>query len=50
MLLIWRLGGSLREQLAGLLHDVSHAAFSHLIDHVLDVAEEDYHECAMKRC
>lgn len=31
MLLIRRLGGSLREQLAGLLHDVSHTAFSHLI-------------------
>jgi len=44
MLLIWRLGGSLREQLAGLLHDVSHTAFSHLIDYVLDLAGEDYHE------
>ena len=44
MLLIRHLGGSLREQLAGLLHDVSHTAFSHLIDYVLEVAEEDYHE------
>ncbi|MDF7814956.1 HD domain-containing protein [Hymenobacter sp. YC55] len=44
MLLIQRLGGSLREQLAGLLHDVSHTAFSHLIDYVLEAAEEDYHE------
>jgi HD superfamily phosphohydrolase len=34
----------LREQLAGLLHDVSHTAFSHLVDYVLDVAAEDYHE------
>ena len=32
------------EQLAGLLHDVSHTAFSHLIDYVLDIANEDYHE------
>ncbi|OUJ70377.1 HD domain-containing protein [Hymenobacter crusticola] len=44
MLLIRHLGGSLREQLAGLLHDVSHTAFSHLIDYVLDMAGEDYHE------
>lgn len=29
MLLIRRLGGSLEEQAAGLLHDVSHTAFSH---------------------
>jgi HD superfamily phosphohydrolase len=44
MLRIRRLGGSLWEQLAGLLHDVLHTAFSHLIDYVLEVAEEDYHE------
>ena len=44
MLLIRKLGGSLEEQIAGLLHDVSHTAFSHVIDHVLQHAEEDYHE------
>jgi HD superfamily phosphohydrolase len=44
MLLVQRLGGSLREQLAGLLHDVSHTAFSHLIDYVLQLPGEDYHE------
>jgi HD superfamily phosphohydrolase len=44
LVLIRRLGGSLREQLAGLLHDVSHTAFSHLVDYVLEVAGEDYHE------
>jgi HD superfamily phosphohydrolase len=27
-----------------LLHDVSHTAFSHLIDYVLDLLGEDYHE------
>ncbi|QST01100.1 HD domain-containing protein [Pontibacillus sp. ALD_SL1] len=44
MLLIRRLGGSLEEQIAGLLHDVSHTAFSHVIDFVIDNKEEDYHE------
>jgi HD superfamily phosphohydrolase len=44
MLLIRRLGGCLREQAAGLLHDVSHTAFSHLVDRVLDHEEEDVHD------
>lgn len=44
MLLIKKLGGSIEEQIAGLIHDISHTAFSHLIDYVLDIEEEDYHE------
>lgn len=44
MLLINLLGGSLEEQIAGLLHDISHTAFSHVIDYVLDNKDEDYHE------
>lgn len=44
MLLIKKLGGSIEEQIAGLLHDVSHTAFSHVIDFVFDNNEEDYHE------
>ncbi|RRN74365.1 HD domain-containing protein [Peribacillus simplex] len=44
MLLIKAFGGSLEEQIAGLLHDVSHTAFSHVIDFVLDCKDEDYHE------
>ncbi|WP_144549128.1 HD domain-containing protein [Peribacillus simplex] len=44
MLLIKALGGSLEEQIAGLLHDVSHTAFSHVIDLVLDCKDEDYQE------
>ncbi|WP_297629975.1 HD domain-containing protein [uncultured Clostridium sp.] len=44
MLLIRKLGGSIEEQIAGLLHDVSHTAFSHMIDYVLENKEEDYHE------
>lgn len=44
MLLIRLLGGSVQEQVAGLLHDVSHTAFSHVIDFALDYENQDYHE------
>jgi len=44
MILIQKLGGSIQEQIAGLIHDISHTAFSHLIDYVLEIEEEDYHE------
>lgn len=44
MLLIRRLGGSLEEQIAGLLHDVSHTAFSHVVDIVVASPEEDFHD------
>ncbi|PRD45014.1 HD domain-containing protein [Sphingobacterium haloxyli] len=44
MLIIKKLGGSIEEQIAGLIHDISHTAFSHLIDYVFEVEEEDYHE------
>lgn len=36
MLLVRRLGASVPEQIGALLHDVSHTAFSHVIDYVLD--------------
>lgn len=44
MLLLRRLGASEFEQVAGLVHDVSHTAFSHVVDYVLGNAAEDYHE------
>lgn len=45
MLLVRRLGASLGEQIAALLHDVSHTAFSHVIDYVFDGHEtQAYHE------
>lgn len=44
MLLIRLLDGSIEEQIAGLLHDVSHTAFSHVADYVFEHESEDYHE------
>ncbi|HDR3657976.1 TPA: HD domain-containing protein [Bacillus cereus] len=44
MLLVKKLGGSVKEQIASLLHDVSHTAFSHVIDYVFDNEDESYHE------
>ncbi|MGG0206482.1 HD domain-containing protein [Bacillus mycoides] len=44
MLLIKKLGGSVEEQIAALLHDVSHTVFSHVIDYVFDNENESYHE------
>lgn len=45
MLLVRRLGGTVKEQVAALLHDVSHTAFSHVIDHVFDAhGPHSYHE------
>jgi len=45
MLLLNRLGASEEEQVAGLLHDVSHTAFSHVIDWVVGSGKtEDYQD------
>lgn len=43
-LLLRRLGADPREQVAGLLHDVSHTAFSHAVDFVISSREQDHHE------
>lgn len=44
MLLIKKMGGNIESQIAGLIHDISHTAFSHLVDYVFENEEEDYHE------
>jgi hypothetical protein len=45
MILLKRLGAGLEEQVAGLLHDISHTPFSHVIDWVLgDPTKEDYQD------
>lgn len=43
-LLLRRLGAGRREQVAGLLHDISHTAFSHAVDFVVSSEEQDHHE------
>lgn len=45
MLFARSLGAPLKEQIAALLHDVSHTAFSHVIDHVFNGQQSrSYHE------
>ena len=42
--LLRRLGADRREQVAGLLHDISHTAFSHAVDFLVASVEQDHHE------
>ena len=44
MLLLKKLGASLEEQIAGLLHDIPHTAFSHTIDFVFPNKDHNFHE------
>jgi hypothetical protein len=51
MLLLKTLGAGLEEQVAGLLHDVSHTAFSHIVDWLFgDPYKEDYQDSMLKEC
>jgi hypothetical protein len=48
--LLKQFGAGLEEQLAGLLHDISHGTFSHVIDHLYNRYEkEDYQESVNKK-
>ena len=44
MLFLRIMGAPLEEQIAGLLHDVPHTAFSHVIDYVFKNANHTWHE------
>lgn len=45
LVLLRRLNASLKEQIEGLLHDISHPTFSHVIDWVMgDPSKEDYQD------
>jgi HD superfamily phosphohydrolase/8-oxo-dGTP pyrophosphatase MutT (NUDIX family) len=51
MVLLRRLNACLEEQIAGLLHDVSHTAFSHVIDWVFgDPSKEDFQDLRHLEC
>ncbi|MBI2409866.1 HD domain-containing protein [Candidatus Kaiserbacteria bacterium] len=43
-LLLQKYGASLEEQVAGLIHDVSHSAFSHCVDYVLAASRAEKQE------
>lgn len=44
LILAKKLGGTIEEQIRALLHDVSHTAFSHVIDYIMDNENENYHD------
>lgn len=48
MALLREHGASLEEQIAGLLHDVPHTAFSHVADFVFETEAHEYHERFME--
>lgn len=47
--LLRALGADRKEQVAGLLHDISHTAFSHAVDFLVTSDEQDHHESLKPR-
>lgn len=48
MILSLKFGRNIEEHIKSLLHDISHSAFSHVIDYILKNNNEDYHEIIQK--
>lgn len=44
MLLLKKLNATLEEQIAGLMHDIPHTAFSHVVDFVFSDEKHEFHE------
>lgn len=44
MILLKKLGATVEEQIVGLMHDIPHTAFSHVIDFVFKTKDHDFHE------
>lgn len=44
MIILRKLGASLEEQVAGLVHDASHTVFSHIIDFVFSTSSQDNYQ------
>ena len=44
MILLKKLNAPIEEQIAGLMHDIPHTAFSHVIDYVFKNEEHEFHE------
>lgn len=47
--LLRSMGAERKEQVAGLLHDISHTAFSHAVDFLITSEEQDHHESLKPR-
>jgi uncharacterized protein len=49
MLLLRKLGAPLKEQIAGLLHDISHTVFSHVIDYIYKTEKGNFQDMILEK-